>query len=174
MYLRIYMNWLDGFYGCTVTLTSMGYGMRKKKLCPSSLRQSQEVLEVDGEPPVSQQAPPFPLSIALPRLQQFGIGITISKQEGKSGLLLSGTRKKKLCPSSLRQSQEVDGEPPVSQQAPQFPLSIAVSNIMRTSMLVRWLHQKGWYINIVLARIGVIFLVGFGVVAIRFIEAIAG
>ncbi|CAB4317261.1 unnamed protein product [Prunus armeniaca] len=100
-------EWLDGFYGCTVTLTSVGYGTRKKKLCTSSLRRSQEVLEVDGEPPVSQQAPPFPLSIALPRLQQFDIGITISKQEGKS-------------------------------------------------------------------VIGVIFLVGFGVVAIRFIEAIAG
>ncbi|CAB4286892.1 unnamed protein product [Prunus armeniaca] len=39
--------------------------MRKKKLCPSSLRQSQEVLEVDGEPPVSQQALPFPLSTAV-------------------------------------------------------------------------------------------------------------
>ncbi|CAB4286894.1 unnamed protein product [Prunus armeniaca] len=100
VYCRIVMNWLNRFYRCTVTLTSVGYGelVVKKKLshvlcgCSSerektaSLRQSQEVQDVNNESPVNQQAPLFPLSTAMLRLQQLGNCITISKQQGESVL----------------------------------------------------------------------------------------
>ncbi|CAB4317262.1 unnamed protein product [Prunus armeniaca] len=140
---------LSGFSG--------GKGSHKKKLCPSSLRQSQEVLELDDEPLVGQQAPLFPLSTTVSNITYIYVCTVTLTSMGYDELVVkkklshvlcgcSGRRAPQEKTASLRQSQEVqdvNNESPVNQQAPLFPLSTAMPRLQQLGNCITISKQQG-------------------------------